>query len=299
MADRLRCETTSDPAAFWVQVSDFLLRDPVVNNVLITNVISRRDGAITDPAPATYAAALDRDGAVAGAAMRTPPFSIALSSMPAPAVEPLAEALAERCPDAGGVMGTAAEAGAFAAAWARLTGSTPLVQMRQRLFRLDAVTMPPAPPGGWRVAGPGERDLLVAWTEVFEVEAGSGATGTAGQSVDMRLAGGRAFVWVDGAAVSFLGTTAPASGVVRVGPVYTPPDRRRRGYASALVAAVSQHALDAGAALCTLYTDLANPTSNKIYAAVGYRPVSEVTAYSFSPPPFQRPAMAARGTSAG
>ncbi len=283
MRERPRCDATSDPAAFWAQVSEFLLRDPVVNNVLITNVISRRDGAIRDPAPATYAAALDRDGAIAGAAMRTPPFSIALSSMPASAAEALAEALVESCPDAGGVIGTAAESGAFAAAWARLTGATPSVEMLQRLFRLDAVTMPSAPPGAWRAAGPGERDLLVAWTEAFEVEAGSGATGTAGQSVDVRLAGGRAFVWVDDVPVSFLGTTAPAGGVVRVGPVFTPPDRRGRGYASALVAAVSQHALESGAALCMLYTDLANPTSNRIYAAVGYRPVCDVTAYSFLP----------------
>jgi predicted GNAT family acetyltransferase len=64
--------------------------------------------------------------------------------------------------------------------------------------------------------------------------------------------------------------------------VYTPPERRGRGYATALVAVVSQRALDAGAAACSLYTDLANPTSNKIYDAVGYRPVRDVTRYRFS-----------------
>ena len=279
----MRCETTSDPAAFWAMVSDFLLENPLINSVVVTNVISRRDGAITDDAPATYAAVLDASGAVVGAAMRTPPFSIALSSMPVSAVEPLVESLAGSCPDASGVTGVAAEAGAFAAAWARLRNVTPEVEMRQRLFRLDAVTMPPAPPGGWRLAAPGERDLLVAWTEAFEVEAGLATSGTAERNVDMRLAGGRAFVWVDGTPVSFLGTTAPVGGVVRIGPVYTLPDRRGRGYASALVAAVSRHALESGAALCSLYTDLANATSNKIYVAVGYRPVCDVTAYSFSP----------------
>jgi predicted GNAT family acetyltransferase len=84
--------------------------------------------------------------------------------------------------------------------------------------------------------------------------------------------------------VSFLGVTAPLGGVVRIGPVYTPPEHRARGYASALVAAVSQAALDDGVMICSLYTDLANPTANRIYAAVGYRPVGDFTIYAFAAP---------------
>ena len=61
---------------------------------------------------------------------------------------------------------------------------------------------------------------------------------------------------------------------IRIGPVYTPPPDRGQGYASALVAAVSQAQLDAGRRFCFLYTDLANPTSNRIYQAIGYRPVT-------------------------
>jgi predicted GNAT family acetyltransferase len=69
--------------------------------------------------------------------------------------------------------------------------------------------------------------------------------------------------------------------VVRVGPVYTPPDLRGRGYASGVVAALSQHALDQGAAACMLFTDVANPTSNKIYQRIGYRYVGDFTEYRF------------------
>jgi predicted GNAT family acetyltransferase len=85
-----------------------------------------------------------------------------------------------------------------------------------------------------------------------------------------------------GAVPAPVGTTMPAGGVVRIGPVYTPPRYRKRGYAGALVAAASQRALDNGAAACSLYTDLANPTSNKIYQAVGYRPICDVTMYQFT-----------------
>jgi predicted GNAT family acetyltransferase len=62
--------------------------------------------------------------------------------------------------------------------------------------------------------------------------------------------------------------------VVRIGPVYTPPELRGRGYASSAVAARSRLAIQNGLR-CTLFTDLANPTSNKIYADVGYRRVAD------------------------
>ena len=68
---------------------------------------------------------------------------------------------------------------------------------------------------------------------------------------------------------------------IRIGAVYTPPELRRRGYASALVAAVSQAELDRGRRWCFLFTDLANPTSNRIYQAIGYRPIRDVRMFRF------------------
>jgi predicted GNAT family acetyltransferase len=80
------------------------------------------------------------------------------------------------------------------------------------------------------------------------------------------------------------GAQRPAAGVVRVGPVYTPPEHRGRGYGAAVTAAVSQAALDAGAAGVVLFTDLANPTSNALYERLGYRPVEDRVVLSFLPP---------------
>jgi predicted GNAT family acetyltransferase len=70
--------------------------------------------------------------------------------------------------------------------------------------------------------------------------------------------------------------------MARINAVYTPPDRRGNGYASACVAAASRHAQTALASTCMLYTDLANPTSNKIYQALGYRAVADVQEWVFS-----------------
>ena len=69
---------------------------------------------------------------------------------------------------------------------------------------------------------------------------------------------------------------------IRIGPVYTPPQHRGRGYATSLVAAQSQWLLDSGYRFCFLYTDLANPTSNAVYQRIGYRQVAESAQDAFT-----------------
>ena len=68
---------------------------------------------------------------------------------------------------------------------------------------------------------------------------------------------------------------------MRVGPVYTPPEDRGHGWASALVAEGTQWLLDEGREWVCLYTDLSNPTSNRIYQAIGYEPVLDFDQYEF------------------
>jgi predicted GNAT family acetyltransferase len=94
--------------------------------------------------------------------------------------------------------------------------------------------------------------------------------------------GNASFLWeVGGEVVSYAVAGAPADGMSRVGPVYTPPAHRGKGYGSAVTAAASQWAVDAGAENVLLFTDLANPTSNSIYQAIGYRPVYDATELEF------------------
>ncbi|MGC4773703.1 GNAT family N-acetyltransferase, partial [Micromonospora sp. DT44] len=92
-----------------------------------------------------------------------------------------------------------------------------------------------------------------------------------------RLRAGQLWFWVDGTGdrVHLTGANPPSFGVARIGPVYTPPAQRGRGWASNAVAEVSRRIQADGARVC-LYTDQANPTSNKIYAALGYRPVVDM-----------------------
>ena len=63
--------------------------------------------------------------------------------------------------------------------------------------------------------------------------------------------------------------------------MYTPPELRGRGYASAVTAELSAELLAEGRSYCFLYTDLANPTSNRIYQTIGYEFVCDSAEYAF------------------
>src|SRR5262249_39695999 len=106
------------------------------------------------------------------------------------------------------------------------------------------------------------------------------------RDVDFRLnrdsnLGGLRLWWDGSKPVSFAGYGGLTPHGIRIGPVYTPPELRGRGYASACVAALSQEMLDRGRTFCSLFTDLSNPTSNHIYQAIGYEPVIDVDLYRF------------------
>jgi hypothetical protein len=138
-----------------------------------------------------------------------------------------------------------------------------------------------------RRAAEQDRALLAAWIEAFRREAlpDDESRADVNRKVDRWLheRDRTAWLWeVDGRAVSFAGSGSPTPNGIRIGPVYTPPEDRRHGYASALVAAASQELLDQGRRFCFLFTDLANPTSNHVYKAIGYEPVTDVDQYRLS-----------------
>jgi predicted GNAT family acetyltransferase len=134
--------------------------------------------------------------------------------------------------------------------------------------------------GGLRFAAEADRPRLLEWLAAFAHEAlheDDRDDAALNAIVDHRLASAAAglALWEDGEAVSLAGFGGATPNGIRIGPVYTPPGLRGRGYASALVAALSQLLLDGGRRFCFLYTDLANPTSNAIYRRIGYRLVCE------------------------
>ena len=158
--------------------------------------------------------------------------------------------------------------------------------MAQRIYRLTSC----APFRTYRARTRGNRGrsrLLVAWVGAFAAEAmpeGAPDRG-AERTVDARLrAGASSFtIWEDGDPVSLAGWGGPTPNGVRIGPVYTPPEHRRRGIRKRGDGRGYGRAAGCGPKFCFLYTDLANPTSNKIYMDIGYEPVCDAVDYAFEP----------------
>jgi predicted GNAT family acetyltransferase len=265
---------------------DFLRSRPVQHTIQLTAAESLRIGgasAFGETAP-LFGWWRSAEGRVTAVLLHTPPYQLLLTRLPANSAQPLAEELAGRGRQLAGVTGEQGDAAAFAAAWSTLTGQGWREFRRSRLFHLGRLQPPePAPGGAARVATATDRDLLESWLRAFTAEIADLAGPGPGWVAD-RLSYGGLTLWEDGgAAVSMAGVQRRVAGVVRVAPVYTPPERRGRGYAAAVTAAASQAALDAGAAHVVLFTDLANPTSNALYQRLGYRPVEDRVVLEFRP----------------
>jgi GNAT superfamily N-acetyltransferase len=283
---------TGSVAEYLDAAGDFLRADPVRHTVELTVTAELAAGpAVPGAEPPVFGWWRPDGGAVTAAAFQTPPFPLLLSPGPAgpgrdAALRALAAEMADRKRRLEGVTGPVADASFFAARWRELTGDGAAVKMRTRLHHLGDLAWPdPMPPGRARLATEADFGTAAAWLTAFAVEAGlpDSETGAVSSGAVTELGEGRLTLWeVDGRPVSLAGNHHPAAGVVRVGPVFTPPADRGRGYGGAVTAAVSQAALDAGAQ-AVLFTDLANSTSNALYARLGYRPVADRVVLGFGP----------------
>lgn len=282
----------ADIEPFVRRAEPFLLAHEAIHNLqlgICTTLLRQPDAYPTSP----YLAIVEHDDDVAAVALQTPPFNLALSLIPRADLAPkalalLARDLAADHLDLPGVLGPSALAEAFASAWQAQTGSTYYQGMRERIYELTSVRAPAAVPGRLRRATDADRALLERWVAEFADEALHGIeTLDAPEWVGRALASPLRTVclWEDGQPVSLACAGNPTPNGIRIGPVYTPPEHRGRGYASACVAALSQLLLDGGRRFCFLFTDLANPTSNHIYQTIGYEPVIDVTMYRFEPGP--------------
>lgn len=276
----------SDGASFLDEAGGLLLADEARHNLLLGLAATLRDS------PSRYSEFLlrlvEHDGRALAAALRTPPFNAVVAGPDPEALGALAAALHGEGHELPGVTAALPEATHFADGWAAASGQRVRERMRQQIYALSTVRPVRGVPGSSRHATREDADLLIPWIRAFGAEARHHASAPgedAGKVVAARFDGPGGFaIWEDdGAPVSLAGWGARTPNGVRIGPVYTPPEHRGRGYASALTAAVSAEQLAAGRRFCFLYTDAANPTANKIYRAIGYEHVCESVELAFEP----------------
>ena len=288
----VRLEFSSNVHDFLRLAGDHLAADPVVSNVITTiahRVVAEVADGIVQPERDWWLTVLDESGAVAGAGMRTAPFApypAFLLAMPDVAAVTLARAVHDRGEDMRAVNGALPTVEVVAGELARRAGGRIEVAQHTRLHELGELVPPRPVPGRLVSATEDDADLATEWFGAFMADADEQAGRVRGSSAHdapdrdgmlARIRSGMLWFWLDasGRRVHVTGTNPPAAGVARIGPVYTPPEQRGRGWASSAVFEVSRQIQAAGARVC-LFTDQANPTSNAIYAALGYRPVVDM-----------------------
>jgi GNAT superfamily N-acetyltransferase len=255
--------TTTDTAEILGRIEPVLMADPIRNNVF---------GSVRTYLRGVGTGAWCAHNGVALAARSSPEHPIALTDAWTD-LDALAAAIAE-LPSVAGLGGPVPLVDALI----ERLGRPPVGRITERLYRLDRLIEPAAVPGASRLATETDLDLVSDWLGPYSVE----AFGTLPPGFDARrlastmIGRSRTWLWLsaDEVPVSMAARRPPAAGVSRIGPVYTLPEQRGRGYGSAVTARAAFDILD-GAAMPVLYTDVDNPTSNKIYQAIGFRPVTD------------------------
>jgi predicted GNAT family acetyltransferase len=264
-------ETTGDVGRFLEVAGAFLRARPVEHTALLTvseMVSLRGPNVFGDEAPRF--GWWNADGAVAGAFVHTPPYGVLLGPAPAEAAVALVDTLADR--PLTGANGPTEVAQPFADAYPAPARE----RRRECLYRLGELIEPPAIPGRAVVATAAHRPVLIEWYDAFAREVGETAHDWSAL-VDDRLGHQGLHVWEteEDGVVGLAGSSRRIAGMMRISPVYTPPEQRGRGIAAALTAAVARFARAEGADEIVLFADVANPTSNRVYQRIGFAPVDE------------------------
>ena len=262
-----------DPNEADAQAHEFLVKEPSHHNLALSILAQSCEHRLAGRFWIARA-----DGDVTGFAMQSPPGMRVVLAL---ADEGSVHALADAVDDVPGVQGDAAGAAAFAGRYALRNHVAVTDADAGRLFELTQVEPVRPTPGSARLATAADHGLVTEWVVAFGAATSDPAAARrTADEVAYFISLGSFWMWDDGGPACVVGVKPRAEGVARIGPVYTPPERRGAGYATACVAHASRVLVDDGLR-CVLYTQLSNPTANAIYHAIGYRPIGEVISYGF------------------
>jgi predicted GNAT family acetyltransferase len=259
------------PDDFFRAAGPFLLKAEA-ENCLILGVV----GALAPDSDACLVVA-EVDGEVVACAMRSIPHKAVLSAGPGDAMRAFARDLFRDHADLPAIVAPEREAAEFAAEWRKLTGASLRRGMHQGIYELDRVDWRRATAEGrMRIVKARDRALLGTWIADFCREARVDPPDDVAAYVDARIRHRATVVWETDRPVALAGYSGATPNGVRISLVYTPPENRGQGYATTLVATLSDSLLREGRKWCFLFTDLSNPISNRVYERIGYRRVGEV-----------------------
>jgi predicted GNAT family acetyltransferase len=286
MEPKIRIRQFDDAGAFFDRAAAFLALREAEHNLplgLATRLLD--DPHAFGPAD-PYLAVAESAGEVVAVALRTPPHNLILSEVDDERAVPALVADLRGAP-LPGLLGPVGAAARFSELWAEETGVHARVQVAERIYRAREAHPPAEVPGRCRAYEDRDRDVALAWLGAFAAESLPAGTPFDAEAILTRRLAERdagLVLWEDDEVASLAGFGGATPNGIRIGPVYTPPELRGRGYASGLVGELTAQLLAGGRQFCFLFTDLSNPTSNSIYQRVGYRPVTDVNQWVFEQP---------------
>ena len=210
-------------------------------------------------------------GAPGECAMQTPGYPLVLGRLSAAQCAAFADET--RGLDYPGVVGVEDIPGLFVER-ATTRGVTFAETIPQAIHALRRAPTFPSGGGASRTVERGDIELFSQWLLAFFQEAVPHEPRPPRELIEATAASGNYRFWiVDGAPIAMAGIVRRTRHSAAIAGVYTPPERRNRGYGGAVTAAVADAVFAEGRATACLYTDLRNPASNRCYAKIGFEPV--------------------------
>ncbi|MHA1521548.1 MAG: GNAT family N-acetyltransferase [Promethearchaeota archaeon] len=289
-----------DITEYYDLVSPFLMQNEAKNNLMLALLNGLRGNPLKYGNLPILIAFLDNNSDndnekesgtknVVFAGMRTPPHNQILAFTDNLSyVEIFASFIHEQNQKIPGVLGFKEGAKKCAQKWKELTQIPFHLDMHERIYELLEVNPRTLGNHEFRQVTISELDLIVKWSRAMQLEAVGRKLEEDDETMKAELLKNdvwKTFYVLSESKSNGLLTMAKKSGTTPTGQivnyVYTPPELRRNGYATECVAKLSQMILDEGKLRCLLFTDLDNPTSNKIYQNIGYVPVVDIDVYKF------------------
>ncbi|MFX0057940.1 MAG: GNAT family N-acetyltransferase [Candidatus Heimdallarchaeota archaeon] len=283
----MKVEFHEDIKSFYTLVYPFLVQHEAENNIIlaILNTLIESPNRYGTEKPDMVTVAKDEN--IKFVLIRTPPFNPILSYTDnLNIVDFLIEEFIKKGIEIPGLFGCKEIAKRFADEWCKKKDLSYKIVMNERIYKLEKVSKGALGNREYIIADKTHEDLILKWAREFITEA---LPHEKEDSIEKSLERnkkdieeGRIFLLIyNGKPVSMARKAGKTPNGNLVNLVYTPPNYRRRGYATELVAHLSKHLLDEGNKYCFLFTDLMNPTSNNVYQKVGYKPITDYDQYEF------------------
>ncbi|WP_042143990.1 GNAT family N-acetyltransferase [Paucisalibacillus sp. EB02] len=261
------------------RVEDLLLQQEANNNLML-GLLERGKNNIGVFTDGIRLGIVEENGEPIYAFMQTPPNKWILPKVKHQhehAIQAVVQFLFQNKYPVPGVIGPSELVDEFVGLWKELTGKIENIHMKQLIYQLDEVKVKPDPKGKLIQGTDEHLSNVREWLQHFGEQANMEIAKTQADSMARSyIQKGSIYLWEsEGELVSMVNNSRRTRNGASVNAVFTPDEHKRKGYATSVVAALSQKLLDEGAKFCNLYTDLSNPTSNSIYKKIGYYVVGD------------------------